>query len=209
MTRGSAPTFGNYDISLAKVTIRRTAVIRVNRLIAWSLAVCAAFALAGCESPHSQLMAAVTRNDILAVEKLLDSPGVDLNIKSSRLGQNPLSSAASLNRVEIVKLLLNHGANPNIADSENDTPLMAACHHGNIEIVSMLLAAGADVNAAETRYGYTPLASAVQKGHIGIVRILLDKGADPSIRLNNGFTPRDLAGARGYTEIVGLFDSRR
>jgi ankyrin repeat protein len=128
-----------------------------------------------------------------AVEKLLGTPGVDLNIRSSTIGQNPLSSASSLNRVEMVKLFLNHRADPNISDSENNTPLMTACYHGNFEIASMLVEAGADLNVAETRYGFTPLASAVQRRHVDIVRMLLDTGADTAIRLNNGLTARDLA----------------
>lgn len=48
---------------------------------------------------------------------------------------------------EIVKFLLNHGADPNIKDNTNSTVLMRAALHGNLKSVILLVEAGVDVNA--------------------------------------------------------------
>lgn len=47
---------------------------------------------------------------------------------------------------DIIKLLLARGADPKIADENNNTPLMAAAEKCDAEVVKMLLKAGADMN---------------------------------------------------------------
>ena len=61
-----------------------------------------------------------------------------------------LRSACSRGYVGIVRLLLQFGANPNLAD-EGKTPLMLACEQGSLAIVEMLLEAGADTAARDGR----------------------------------------------------------
>jgi ankyrin repeat protein len=58
-----------------------------------------------------------------------------------------LTNAALMGQVDIVRTLLQSGADPKAADKEHFTALMAAVRAGNIELVQMLLKAGADVNA--------------------------------------------------------------
>src|SRR5205823_5702131 len=60
--------------------------------------------------------------------------------------RTPLHAAADFNRLEIVKLLLAHQANPNESASDA-TPLGLAVRNRNAEMVKALIAAGADVNA--------------------------------------------------------------
>jgi ankyrin repeat protein len=45
---------------------------------------------------------------------------------------------------EIVRILLAHGANPNLADDIGETPLSRAKSSGNTKIVEMLVKAGAN-----------------------------------------------------------------
>lgn len=52
--------------------------------------------------------------------------------------------------LKIVRLLLQFGANPNLAD-EGETPLMLACEQGSLAVVEMLLEAGADPAARDGR----------------------------------------------------------
>ena len=47
--------------------------------------------------------------------------------------------------MEVVELLLENGAEPNMKDDDGSTPLHAACIRGNLEVVRLLLAHGAEV----------------------------------------------------------------
>jgi hypothetical protein len=98
--------------------------------------------------------------------------------------------AAFAGDIELVKLLLAHGANPRIKSSDRETTLMAACGTGfingyhrqrtpaeRLEVVKALIDLGEDVNAADS-YGITPLMVAANLGDIGVVRYLIDRGAD-------------------------------
>lgn len=89
----------------------------------------------GCsESPEVQFLSAVTRNDLEAVERILDTGGVEVNFRTEVTGQTALGSACGLGRVEIVRLLLSRGADPNIANSTGMTPLQRAAYDGSTEL---------------------------------------------------------------------------
>jgi len=101
-----------------------------------------------------------------------------------------LMRAAFAADLELVKLLLAHGANPHVMSSDRETTLMAACGTGfingyhrqktpaeRLEVVKLLIDLGEDVNAADS-YGITPLMVAANLGDIGVVQYLIEKGAD-------------------------------
>ena len=163
---------------------------------------------AGCSyRPEKALFAAVARNDIQEVDRLLRVGVIDVNMRARYSGDSALGSAASLGEVEMVRLLLDRGANPNIGDKDNLTPLQLAAHHGNLAIVRMLLKAGANVNSPDSRYGYTALASASQNGHVEVVRELLGAGADPTLRVKNGMTASELARLKGRDDVDRLLQT--
>jgi uncharacterized protein len=100
--------------------------------------------------------------------------------------------AAFAGDLELVKLLLAHGADPNIQSTDRETTLEAACglafingYHREkppaerLELVKLLVDMGQDTNHADS-YGITPLMAAANLGDINIVRYLVDKGADLS-----------------------------
>src|SRR3984957_17140880 len=101
-----------------------------------------------------------------------------------------LMRAAFSGDIELVQLLLAHGADPHTMSKDRETPLMAACGTGFINgynkertpaerlaVVKRLIELGEDVNAADS-YGITPLMVAANLGDAAIVQYLLDKGAD-------------------------------
>ncbi|KAL7956687.1 ankyrin repeat-containing domain protein [Trichoderma compactum] len=79
---------------------------------------------------------------------------------------------------DMVKLLLDQGANIEAKDDDGDTPLISAIRigNGNAGVVKLLLDRGADVEV-EDEYGNTPLQFAKRQGYEDVVKLLLDRGA--------------------------------
>jgi ankyrin repeat protein len=99
-------------------------------------------------------------------------------------GVTPLHVAARKGYVEIAKLLLEHGADPNIKDLHGWTPLHDAAYWGNVEVARLLLQHGADPNVKGKR-GETPLILAISgdsQAHADVAKLLLEHGADPNVR---------------------------
>lgn len=78
----------------------------------------------------------------------------------------PLMEAASGGYADIVKLLIEHGANVNAKSSVGNTALTYACCGGYEDVVKILLDAGADVEHQNDN-GHTPLMEAASCGHVG------------------------------------------
>lgn len=106
------------------------------------------------------------------VARYLLLKGADPNIPS-RNGYNvyPLNSTVAANNSDITKILLEAGAEVNVAQSSGVTPLHSAAHHGNIEILILLLEAGADTTV-KTEGGKTAADIAAANGHHDIAKIL-------------------------------------
>jgi ankyrin repeat protein len=99
----------------------------------------------------------------------------------SQHGSTPLYTAVVQGELEIVRMLLEAGADPNkeSAGHTDGTPLCAAASWGRTEVVRLLLWHGADPNLIE-RTGEVPmtaLAWARRNHHAETVRLLLDNGA--------------------------------
>ncbi|MCJ1436663.1 hypothetical protein MMC27_006044 [Xylographa pallens] len=84
---------------------------------------------------------------------------------------------------DVVRLLLDAGADPNLHIGEYGFPLHTVAWGGNATVVQMLLDAGADPNARSGPYG-TALIAASFFGYTEIVSILLAAGADTTAQWN-------------------------
>jgi ankyrin repeat protein len=74
--------------------------------------------------------------------------GADVSAASRNpLRVQPLHSAAAGNHTGIVRLLLEHGADPNARQQGGFTPIHAAAQNGNEELYALLVAHGADEEA--------------------------------------------------------------
>jgi uncharacterized protein len=104
-------------------------------------------------------------------------------------GATPFLRAAQSGDVAVMKLLLDHGANPKIATTNGDTALMVAAGIGwvegvtyewseadNLEAVKMCLDLGVDPNIADLD-GRTALHGAAHKGRNDVIRLLVEHGA--------------------------------
>jgi ankyrin repeat protein len=90
--------------------------------------------------------------------------------------RNPLRAALQHDQESIVRLLLEHGADPNAANFF-ETALQVAVKRGRSTIVKLLLDHGADVNFREGGSG-TALQSASNEGDVALIELLLDHGAE-------------------------------
>ncbi|KKQ32484.1 MAG: hypothetical protein US49_C0007G0026 [candidate division TM6 bacterium GW2011_GWF2_37_49] len=125
--------------------------------------------------------------------------GVDAGIKSKTL----LTEAVRCWRLDIVKLLLEYKANPNLADEYGNLPLYLAISRGNVTIIKLLLEAGANPNQTDN-FSYLPLTSAVINKDKDLVILLLKHGANHNqIDKKAGMTPAALCLS---DEIKALLD---
>src|SRR5262249_576221 len=90
----------------------------------------------------------------------------------------PLHQAALSGHVEVVGLLLERGADPNLAASDGIAPLHYAAQAGHLEIAQMLVEHGANVNAL-TAMGEPPIHFEKKNQHEALANYLKDHGARP------------------------------
>ena len=83
----------------------------------------------------------------------------------------PIQSAAAAGHVKIVKMLLEHRADPNVREQGGYTPLHAAAHNGDETMIRALLYGGADLDV-KSNDGKTPLDLAREAGHTKAAEIL-------------------------------------
>ena len=117
--------------------------------------------LAGCTSDSDNPFAAVDANHTAALRSYLDAGG-DPNAQSPG-GQSLLYIATGPHGGEsVLRLLLNHGANPNVGFGSY-TPLMNASSWCSLRSVTLLVEVGADVTAPKTE-GQTALQTVCSGG---------------------------------------------
>lgn len=117
-----------------------------------------------------------------AVQALLDY-GAEVNALShSKVAYIPSNTAlhAALvgqRSLDVIRMLLEHGANPEIRDSNGHTSLhTAAFHDNNAEIIRLLLQHGANVNTTD-KEGETALSHASKQNNARVAALLREYGS--------------------------------
>lgn len=138
-------------------------------------------------STYNWLMHAVKVNDLESAAALISAGApteyiADFYMDFKYNGKTPLIYAAELGHADMVKLLLDKGANINAMGKDwqgnaVNSPLMTAAEFGHEGIVSELVARGASVTRADA-FGMTPLLSAAKQSRVNTSKVLLDNGAD-------------------------------
>jgi ankyrin repeat protein len=163
----------------------------------------AADALLEAEPELGVLEAAATgRADRL--EQLLAADPDAIRLRTPE-GFTPLGLAAFLGGSEVVRVLLEHGADAN-DDADNPfgvRPVHAAGAAHDRETMRLLLEAGADPNVRQ-RGGFVPLHEAAHRDDVEMARLLLAHGADPSLVADDGRDSVRIAADDGSSGVAFL-----
>jgi len=128
--------------------------------------------------------------------------------KKNKKGETQLHSACGKGSLEIVKSLLQQGANPNTQDFAGWTPLHETAASGRVDIASLLLEYGARPSVPSKEERVTALHDAVGSAQIDMVRLLVSKGADVDAKDNKGNTPRSLASKIGKDMVNAIENTK-
>lgn len=123
-------------------------------------------------------------------------------------GMSPLHTASRYGRADVVRVLLDHKADPDAAVAETGaTALHLAAANGHGEVVELLLRRGAKVDALN-RGGGTPLHLALYRKRRGVVGLLLSHKANPLACDCAGTSALHYAAMSGDADLVRLLIDR-
>eukprot|EP00300_Choanocystis_sp_HF-7_P034257 c46895_g1_i1.p1 GENE.c46895_g1_i1~~c46895_g1_i1.p1 ORF type:complete len:214 (+),score=60.18 c46895_g1_i1:36-644(+) len=120
-------------------------------------------------------------------------------------GRNPLHFVSRTGDAETVKVLLQHGADPNAQDDNGWTALHSASRRGHSGVAELLLASGALCNLTDES-GWTALMVAVNNNATEVVKVLLNAGADVTILNEKERTARDIGVICEHHQAVEMID---
>ena len=168
------------------------------------------------------LFEAVKSNNVQLVQSLLqhtteNNQNTNYNVNAEDAqGITPIIEATLLGNIEMVELLLAHGATAQPAPGFRHTPLRAACLTANLPLIRLLVDRGADVNA-QSEGGRTPLMGACylrpqfdaldNRGELSFQachKLMLQLGANPHVLNSFGESALDLCVNRGYEQSVSV-----
>uniref|UniRef100_A0A8C9W1B9 Euchromatic histone-lysine N-methyltransferase 2 n=1 Tax=Scleropages formosus TaxID=113540 RepID=A0A8C9W1B9_SCLFO len=125
------------------------------------------------------------------VNLLLGTGQVDINAQDSG-GWTPIIWAAEHRHINVIRALLNRGADVTLKDKEMNVCLHWASFAGSVEIAELLLNAGCPLSSVNV-HGDTPLHIASREGYLDCVTLFLSRGADIDVMNREGDTPISLA----------------
>jgi Ankyrin repeats (3 copies)/Ankyrin repeat len=142
---------------------------------------------------YSDLFTLIGSVDIKKIQEYILNNKNEID-KVNTAGITPLIYAIRMRDDQIVTLLLENGADPNLAvRNATVTPLSEAALYGNIEAIKLLLAYGANIHWRSSDSNMTPLFYAVAGGNIDAIDVLLKEGSDLNAEDSLGNTILDYA----------------
>jgi len=170
--------------------------------------------LTGCNVSNDEvLFEAIRSKNVKSVQDILAKGNIILDPPQQPNQVNkPLAYAAAYGNLDIVKLILERGADINGQVAYGDVPLIKAAEHGNKDIIEYLLAQGADVNRPNA-FGISPFIGFCAAENMELVQLALKYGGkinesytqhtEPNQGKKN-YTALQAAVAYGKTDVVKL-----
>ena len=157
------------------------------------------------QNPISSALDEVDTDDGYNTIKYLIQKGANVNAHefNGTVSATLMQCAIKRGRIDVIQLLVDHGANLEMEGGKNVSPLQSAIESGSRTVVEYLLKKGAKTDHG-TSDGYTPLAYATNCGWIQDVKLLLKYGANKNIKGRNGKTAYDVAKANNDKVMMGL-----
>jgi len=142
----------------------------------------------------SPLLLAVEQGDLERVSQSIgELETVDIR---DRDGNTPLIRASFLGNIDLVRILLGHGAEANAVNNRGWSGLHFAAQENRENVAKLLFDAGAIVDLRDVD-GNTPLSNAVFASAKEMIVFLLAKGASLDTPNDHGVSPRELADSMG------------
>lgn len=150
------------------------------------------------------------RHGFLSVVKLFctfqstcGGSGTTLTSLRNCSGRTALHSAALSGHADVIKALVEAGADVSVVDRGQCRPVHDAAAGGHVAAMEALAVAGADFNVQDTA-GLTALHRAAAGGHVAAVEWLLNpiRGVKPCPRDANDSSPLYWAASRGHSNVV-------
>ncbi|MEI0699012.1 ankyrin repeat domain-containing protein [Brachyspira intermedia] len=155
---------------------------------------------------YDELMNAISKGDMKALEKLVKDD-TDLNKQYDKI--TPLCLAAARNDKEMVKFLVEKGADINLEDGYGYTPLIIAMKYRNIDLAKNIVDLKPDLNAICSATGDTPLTYLAREVWFGtdLCYYMIKNGADVNKKNDNGDTPlivavQNVVGSYGMLGVI-------
>ncbi|XP_052760903.1 ankyrin repeat domain-containing protein 17-like isoform X2 [Mya arenaria] len=154
------------------------------------------------ENGHTPLMEAASAGHV-GVAAILLNNGAGINTHSNEFKESALTLACYKGHLEMVKFLLEAGADQEHKTDEMHTALMEASMDGHVEVARLLLDSGAQVNMPADSFE-SPLTLAACGGHVELANLLIERGANLEEVNDEGYTPLMEAAREGHEEMVAL-----
>lgn len=158
----------------------------------------------------SPIIRAVVSGDMDQLERVI-AEGYDLDAQDDT-GQTALYKAVTIDRADMIRLLLHNGADATIVANNGFSPLSIAAQNGANDIIRLLVDMSykkpADINYRLPRpygMGWTALHIAILKDNNSTVALLLELGANPYIQTFDGMNALEFArfyNATGSADIL-------
>uniref|UniRef100_A0A8C4NAX8 RING-type E3 ubiquitin transferase n=1 Tax=Eptatretus burgeri TaxID=7764 RepID=A0A8C4NAX8_EPTBU len=114
-----------------------------------------------------------------------------------------LQVACESGQVEVLQLLLRHGADPEAQDNDGNRAIHHAMASSRAPVTVALCLAGADINV-RNQHRKTPLHQAIRRANMEVAQTLLENGAHPSLQDCEGDSPLHEAVSSGVPEAMQL-----
>ena len=149
------------------------------------------------------LLRATLKVEMYVMRELLKTVDPDCAYYGDGEPRTALVAAARMGNIDLIKLLIEAGANAEYHGKGDESPLIAAANNGHLEVAQYLVANGAKVNAKHPGDG-TALIGAVRGKHYEVAEYLLEQGADPYLEVRGDEYPMYHARSQGDKKMVAL-----